>query len=971
MASRIVSGVGVGGGVGSGPPVLVGRGPELAALVSAAQSPPAVLVLEGEAGVGKTRLVREFAAHPRLAGHLVLTGRCQASPVPFPYGVLIEALLGAEERLPVVPRYGALLGVLGRHLPELAPRLPPPPGPLADAGAEEHRFFRAVRALLRLLGRVVLVVEDLQWADDGSLRLLWFLMHDPPPQLVVLVSFRPEGARTGGPLARGARSAPGTAAVRIRLAPLGVEDAGRLAASLLGEPEVSAALAALLHERTAGVPLLVAETVQALRVAGWTAPVEDEAARRMLDGLQLPDSVREMAAERLAALAPVARQVTEAAAVLAEPAPLGVLGAVAGLDAGRAADALLLAMEGAGALLGEVGPCRYGFRRAFARRAVYETIPGPRRQELHHRSVRVLLRHEPVPWTRLAEHSRKADDPTAAARFGEAAVDRAIACGDPGTAVGLLQSLLTAPYPGLAATDVDRLAAKLGAVASAGVSQAEVLGTLEGLLADRRLPGPLAAEIRLGLGLLLVRQADGLEAGRVEIQLALAGLGHRPDLAGRGMAVLAQPYIGATPLRGHRPWLDQVDALIGATKDPRLRLMLTASNVPSRLHTGDPQAWAWLAKLPAEAGAPEERRQLARLYCNAADAAAWTGHHRQARSLLGQGLRLAAECGVPYVVSTARSTAVHVDWLGGAWSGLEERATVLLAEYRDLLPVASELNLVLGLLAAARGSWDRATGHLAGTGVHQPDNAVTPVAIAAHAGAAGVLLAQDAPEGAAAEAERGLRLLRAKGVWAWAGDLIPIAAQAFCRTGRLAQARELLAELDRETSALAAPMARAALEHARGIVAAHDGEPARAISAFEGARAQYDRLPAPYPAALAAEGATRCRLAQGDGDAASAFRALADVFALLGAPRDAARCRHAYRSTGAVAPSRRGRRGYGEQLSPREHEVARLLADGHTNREIAQTLFLSVRTVEQHVVNVLRKLKVRSRTEVAAVPPHG
>jgi DNA-binding NarL/FixJ family response regulator len=74
--------------------------------------------------------------------------------------------------------------------------------------------------------------------------------------------------------------------------------------------------------------------------------------------------------------------------------------------------------------------------------------------------------------------------------------------------------------------------------------------------------------------------------------------------------------------------------------------------------------------------------------------------------------------------------------------------------------------------------------------------------------------------------------------------------------------------------------------------------------------------------------------------------------------------RHTFRSTGATAPSRRGRRGYGDELSPREHDVARLLTDGHTNREVAEVLFLSRRTVEQHVANVLRKLKVRSRREL-------
>ncbi|MER7399790.1 helix-turn-helix transcriptional regulator, partial [Streptomyces sp. NPDC000151] len=115
----------------------------------------------------------------------------------------------------------------------------------------------------------------------------------------------------------------------------------------------------------------------------------------------------------------------------------------------------------------------------------------------------------------------------------------------------------------------------------------------------------------------------------------------------------------------------------------------------------------------------------------------------------------------------------------------------------------------------------------------------------------------------------------------------------------------------------------------------------------------------------AAEASARCRLSAGDRKAAEAIAELADTFAELGATRDAARCRRVLRGNGVVTPSRRGRRGYGDALSPREREVARLVALGHTNREIADVLFLSPRTVEQHVAKVLRKLGVASRAEVA------
>ncbi|MEW2069945.1 AAA family ATPase [Streptomyces sp. NPDC007346] len=952
---------------GTDAPPLVGRAAELAALVSAALSPPAVLVLEGEAGIGKTRLTEELLARPELAGHRVLTGYCRAPRDAFPYGAVIDALRDAGRHLADMAPPTPLLGVLGGHLPELIPFLPPPPPPPGDSRTRTHWFFRATRELLDLLGPSVLVIEDLHWADDDSRRLLRYLMSDLPPRTVMLVTYRPEETPGGLPLGHAHGPATGGASTRVRLERLDTDEVRRLAAGLLATPDVSAAFAARLRDRTAGVPLLVRETVRALRDPADAAHGDDASARRLLDAAEVPASVRETTVARLWRLPLAARRITEAAAVLAEPAPVELLAAVAGLDGVRGRHALTLTLERAA--LVEAPGCRYGFRHRLARQAAYEGIAGPLRQELHRRAARALCEQRPESWLELAEHSRKAGDPAGALRYGEAACDRAIAAGDPATAIELLQSLLKAPDLCLVTADVDRLAVKLGAVATNGVSQAEVLTTLEALLADNRLSGSLAAEIRLSLGLLLVRQADRLEAARVELEVAVAGLGHRPDLAGRGMAVLAQPLLGAAPLRAHLPWLDRVDALIGTTDDPRLRLTLLANNCPSRLHTGDPKAWAVLGSLPARADTPEEQRQLARLYCNAADAGVWTGHHSRARGLLQRGMQLAADSGAPYVVSSARATGVHVDWLSGSWGGLEERVQALLAEYRDLLPVASEMSLVLGLLAAARGAWDRAAAYLATTGIHQPDNAVAPVVLSAYAGTVDMLLAQNADEPAGAEAERGLKFLRTKGVWAWAGALVPVAAEAFCRTGRLAEAHELLAELDRETRTLAAPMSRAALAHARGIVTAHDGEPVAAARSFEQAQALYERLPAPYAAARTAERLTRCRLALGETDAASTFDELAGVFATLGAPRDAARCRHAFRSTGASTPSPRGRRGYGDELSPREHDVARLLGDGHTNREIAEALFLSIRTVEQHVANVLRKLNVRSRTEVIGTPP--
>ncbi|WP_344935631.1 helix-turn-helix transcriptional regulator, partial [Sphaerisporangium flaviroseum] len=150
--------------------------------------------------------------------------------------------------------------------------------------------------------------------------------------------------------------------------------------------------------------------------------------------------------------------------------------------------------------------------------------------------------------------------------------------------------------------------------------------------------------------------------------------------------------------------------------------------------------------------------------------------------------------------------------------------------------------------------------------------------------------------------------------------------------------------------------------------AAAERRHADAACLFARAREAYAVLPQPYAAARAGEGEARARLALGDGGTAAAFTGLAERFGELGATHDAARCRRVLRDIGAECRLPRPRKSGSSGLSQREREVARLVALGRTNREIADVLFLSTRTVETHVATVLRKLGVRSRTQVAQPP---
>jgi DNA-binding CsgD family transcriptional regulator len=208
-----------------------------------------------------------------------------------------------------------------------------------------------------------------------------------------------------------------------------------------------------------------------------------------------------------------------------------------------------------------------------------------------------------------------------------------------------------------------------------------------------------------------------------------------------------------------------------------------------------------------------------------------------------------------------------------------------------------------------------------------------------------------------------------KGVWIWAAALVPAAAQAYARAGRWPEADSVVEAFARGIEGRDAPVAAAALVAGRAVLLEARAKHLAAAALFDEAASGYAGLPMPYPATAMRERAAMCRLAAGNRSAVEELTAAAEAYERLGATRDAGRCRHQLREHGAWAPSQRGRRGYGSELSPREREVARMLAEGRTNREIADGLFLSPRTVEQHVAKVLRKLGARSRTDVARKLP--
>ncbi|MDR7300931.1 ATP-binding protein [Haloactinomyces albus] len=941
--------------------VFVGRDTELSTMVELMTTPPAVLLLEGEAGVGKSRLVRELLEQPAVAVRRVLTSACRPLREPFPYGPVLEALRAVGPALDSVDP-NPVTGVLRPLLPELAHHLPEQPGDLGDPAAERHRLFRAVRALLAAAGPVLLVIEDLHWADEGSRELLRFLVAAPTSNLSILLTYRREDLGDRGPLGSAYRPPENAGSAVVRLGSLGRDQVGTLAAALLGQQSVSPEFADKLHEQTAGIPFVIEETLRALQDPAGAVRADGATARRLLADLDVPVLLREAMAERLATLPEAAVQVVRAAAVLNVAATTCLLGTVAGVGSANVDDALEHALRSS--VLREIGSRRYGFRHALARQAVYDTLSGPQREKLHARAVHSLARVDPLPLVQLAEHSKAAGRDLDWIHYGEKAADHAAEVGDTATATDLLRALLREPV--LSGDDVDRLATKFSAAAVGGLAHHDVSAELTRVLTDRRLSNMVRGEVRLCLGLLLLRQTHALESGRSEIELAITDLRDRPARAAVGMAVLAQAHVGTTPIAESRRWMRRVEEVIARSEDTEVVTELLGNVLPARVQLGDPPRMRrHLDRLPRKPGSMTEQWHVVKVHGNLADAFASIGHHARAREYLASASRRAEESdGLPYLSTALQCTEVRLDWLTGRWDGLAERTRGLLADYADLYPVRVELSLVLGSIAAAQGHWDEAEARLQATGVEAPDESFAPVVIAAAAARARMCLARDDPQQAVVEIGRGLAVTRRKGVWVWAAGLAPVAVDVYGRCGRMAEATRVLDEFTAAVGDRDAPVTGPAEASCRAAMHAARGELDQAGAWWDHAADGYRALPQSHDAALAAEHAACSRIRLATGEAESTLRAAAESFDQLGATRDAARCRHLLRRLGTRSPSKRGRRGYGNELSPREREVARLLANGCTNREIAEVLFLSRRTVENHIAKVLRKLGVRSRADV-------
>ncbi len=929
---------------------------ELAELVEEAVSGRGSLVLlAGEAGVGKTRLALHALDDPRA---LLLRGAAEDGPTA-PYGPIVEVLRGAFRSRPqAIDRLGRLMPHLAVLLPELGPA--PPDGDRATLVEAIRSAFDAVAAG----SPVFVLLDDLHWADAATVELLTALADVAETRSLLFVgTYRTDDLQRGHPLRRARTELRRARRLReLSIEPLDEHATRLLAAEVLGGP-VAPALAAAIWHRSQGMPFFVEELGATLLSGDRLVAVENVLELASHADVPLPDTVRDAVLARIDGIPDAARAVLEAAAVVGSAAELRLLVELAGaegLDAALASGLLVEQVNG-----------RTAFRHALAREAVHAEIPWSRRQELHARLCDLLEAASAEPELVAAE-ALAAGQRERAVPFLLAAAERFCALHAYRDAAGAARQALelwTAE-----ADDPIRLEtlARLGrCLQLAGDVRQSVPVWRE--VVDRctrlgDLRGCAKAHRQLGEALDTLGRGADAYASLIAAADLFAELGDTADAArariwAAGAARVLRDHAAAAAL------LRQAQEEARSCADEELRLTAQALEGHALATQGNTEDGLMLARQAlgealagsfAEA-ASEAYWALAAILLNSGDADA-------ARSTLEEAIEYCETSGQEATRQFCVGCLALVLWKSGEWD-----RTVDLC--RDVYAVPDALGFSHGHAAVAWGCVEAARGRarqalpLLAEAVHFQSAAGKPGGRES-AAAFGRLEAERGDVDAATDRCR--RLFEILPDFPDASFVAPLrwAASHLATQGDATATAACGEAIARIGANYPNVEARAALAATLGESALLAGDAERAVEYFTHAVALYGEIETPFERSETLVRAAAASVAAGERDAA--VQQLVDAYRTarrLGARPLARRAVTALDALGERVDERLGQRGRAdlrhEGLTRRELEVLRHVAVGRTNREIAEELFLSVRTVEMHVRNALGKLGCRTRTQAA------
>jgi DNA-binding CsgD family transcriptional regulator len=916
------------------PTSVVGRDAELASLhdfVKRVMVGSTALVLEGEAGMGKTTLWRAAVKHAEDLGMTVLQAQPVESETMLSYtgiGDLLDPVL--EDALQPLP-------AVQRHALSRALVLDDDEGTPLDPRVLRVAVMTALRALAAEQP-VLIAIDDSQWLDYASSAMLAYGVRRFRIDRIGLLLSRRSGLESAL-LGELLRSPAGERFTRVQVGALELVPLGRVVNDQLGL-SLPRPLLAEVHTAAGGNPFFALEIVRMLQRTG----VSIEAGQPV----PLPESLHDLVDDRVRALPAESRDFLLAAASHAHPtiatteAATGVeraIGLVPALDAG--------VVE----LVGE----RIRFTHPLLAAGVYDASSPLRRIEIHRRLAELLEDQEARAW-QLAASVNEPDESVAGVLEAASAIARAR--GAPRPAALLLDRACEL-------TPRDRRDAVVRRAIDAAYLHFESGDSRRAELHLRNVIGQLAAgkgRAHALMRLALVRSYESqAEAADLFLQAIEEAEGDAEILAIAHDGVASNLFRLRERLAeavGHSELAVDFALQLG---DDALSAEALGTRVLPETLLGRKAAATTAERALALQEAARERRILAQPIFNVAVHWWWTddlaGAHAAFLDLLGRAHERGDESALPYVLNLLGHVECALGELKSALArALEGRE--LSEQAGQQLVLAYHLSLE-GLVEAHRGRVERARAAAFEALELVPGTGGRPAELVA-VGALGHLeLALGDPEAAVARLDPIVAFAQREAhAEAAAIRFVVDQVEALIELGRRNEAAELLDWHERNARRLGRASALASCGRCRGLVAAQQDELETAISAYQEALEWHAKveLPLDRGRTLLALGGTQRRMKRRREARATLEQALA-VFERIGAALWAER---------ALAELKRisGRAATPGALTPAEERVAELVAEGKTNREVAAALFLSDRTVEGHLSHVFGKLGVKHRAEV-------
>ncbi|MGH2357473.1 MAG: ATP-binding protein [Candidatus Limnocylindria bacterium] len=938
-------------------PILIGRDDLLdlaeRRIEEAAAGRRQFLLLAGEAGIGKSRLMGAIETKARGAGFRTAAGYLAPQDRDVPAASLLDMARSMTRYDPWVD--------LGRRLLQLADETVSAPLP-----KRRVLILRAVDLLAgEIDGPTMLAFDDLHWADDLSLEIITELARATRDRPLLIVGVYRTDELPPGALLREwrARLLTQRVAEEARLAPLTLEQTALMTTLILdtGLPAPRDVVAAV-YERTDGVPLHIEELLGAMTEGERTD------SRAILDAA-VPDTLEDAILQRIGRLSQEAQAVARSGAVIGRCFVPEVLAGIMDVRA-DSLDAPLRELLDEHVLEPPGVRGLYDFRHQVLRDVLYRSLADGQRRRLHARAGEFGRELEGASEIHASLHYERAGQTAQAFRSALQGARVAARLSSHREAFDLYRRAVDNLPPDL---PLDERAQILEAF-SVEAAAVEELDACEWAAREAReryaqAGDPVAAARQLASLAGMARRharpiADRLEA----IQAALAeaaGLAAGPSASGVIAALnveLAYTSLDALDLGGARAAVEA--GLVAARDADDEEAVLWLSSLEGMLDVIGGAATDSLERIASVAQEARERGYEdggVTAYRDASVMAARVMDYRQAAAFIDEGLRYADSIEQSHCAHVMAATGALVAWAQGDWDEALARGEHALAD-RGCERAAVMARWPIGYVELGRGDTDAAAAQLSAAEEFGEASGVADFVLGASWGLAELASMTGDHEGAIARSEAALALARRTGERT---RLVPFAVtgvRARLAAGRPGDAQRWLAEMTellRPVDWYAAP----ALDHAAGLVELATGSMGAARSALERAVRGWSARGRTW------EGLWACL------DLAACFMRVSRA---LEAANLIAEVREAARRLGS-APlleraeelERLNRRRRTEEvawhpLTAREYEVARLIATGLTNAEIAAELSVSRRTVSAHVEHVLAKLGAARRTEIAS-----